>query len=186
MIKKAENKKGIITLEACITVLFFIMLMLLILGLYRMFMVQNTTAHAAFETAESLSLNAYSAEKLGNGDWDSVGDLINGLFGMFSNSDYSTYDNWYDSDENAGDANLADTVKTRFVAYLSGGDEDAADLFLESLNVADGLEGLDFSGSYIDSGILYVQVKYDLQYDFKIGPLDTVSVEQTACAKLWK
>ena len=57
---------------------------------------------------------------------------------------------------------------------------------LERLNVKDGLEGIDFSGSRVVDDILYVNVKYKLKYDFRIGSLGEIDVNQETCAKLWK
>lgn len=176
---------GLLSLEACISVLIFMMMMLILAGLFRMFMAQNATAHAALETAQSLSLDAYAGKKIGNGSLDSVGDLINGLFGLFNDDDFSSYDNWF-GEEADQDANVEEVVKRRFTAYLSGGDTSGADELLERLNVVDGLEGIDFSGSRVENGKLYVSVKYKLKYDFQIGGLGQVEVEQEACAKLWQ
>lgn len=180
---KKENQEGIITLEACISVLSFLMLMLLLAGLFRMFMAQNLLAHAALETAESLALDAYSANKIGGGNWESIGDLINNLFESANNDDFSTYDTWYDD---SPDASVGNAVQTRLTAYLSGGDRTEADELLKRLNVKDGIEGIDLSESHVENGVLYVVLKYQLEYDFKIGNLGEVKVSQTACSKIWK
>lgn len=180
---KEISNSGMLSLEACISVLMFLMLMLLLSGFFRMFMAQNETAHVALETAESLALDAYSAEKIGNGSLESVGDLINGLFGLMNDENFTSYSDWYSEEP---EVLLADVVKKRFVAYLSGGDVEKADQLLERLNVKDGLEGIDFSGSRVVDDILYVNVKYKLKYDFRIGSLGEIDVNQETCAKLWK
>lgn len=181
--KKEITQKGVITLEACISVLSFMMLMLLFAGFFRMFMAQNLTAHAVLETAQSLSLDAYSAEKIGSGNWGSVGELINNLFDYINNDDFSSYQDWYSDD---ADAAVKDIVRTRFIAYLSGGDKTAADMLLKRLNVENGVDGIDFSGTCVKDGVLYVTLRYQLKYDFKIGNLGKVEVYQKACAKIWQ
>lgn len=196
---KRNNISGMISLEACISVLAFMMLMLLMAGLFRMFMAQNATAHAALETAESLALDAYQAEKLevarmdSMETWKSVNNFLNGLFAAGADENFSSFDRWYDGKESGtiqekenAKVLLENTVKTRFVAYLTGGDEDEADAMLTRLNVVDGLKGINFSGSRVENGVLYVNIKYKLKYDFQIGGLGQIDVEQESCSKLWK
>lgn len=201
MLTREEQKKieGMLSLEACISVMFFLILMLLMAGLFRMFMAQNATAHAVLETAESLSLDNYAAQKIGNGSLGSVGEFINGLFDMRNDDNFFSYNNWSmkESDENKSklseklfdgkpDESVESAVKRRFIAYISGGDADEADRFLEKLNVKDGLDGIDFSGSKVENDILYVHIKYKLKYDFHIGNLNEIQVDQKACSRLWK
>jgi len=181
--KQRNKERGMLSLEACVSVMAFLLLMLLVAGLFRMFMAQNATAHAALQTAQSLSLDAYAAKNVGNGDLESVGGLLGGLFGWGNNDDFSSYDDWY---SDAPDVPLESAIKTRFVAYLTGGDAEAADAMLERLNVADGLDGIDFSKSHVTSGILYVVLSYQLEYDFKLGELGEIEVVQEASSKLWK
>lgn len=178
-----ENQRGIISLEACISVLSFLILMLLLAGLFRMFMAQNLTAHAALESAQSLALDAYSGKKIGNGSWESTGSLLNGVFDRINNDDFSSYDDWFS--ENA-DVSVENAVEKRFIGFLAGGDRTKADQLLKRLNVKEGIEGVDFSFSKTENGMLYVEIRYQLEYDFQIGGLGTVEVKQKACAKLWQ
>ena len=184
-----KNDNGVITLEACISVLSFLILMLLLLSLFVMFMAQNVTSHVVLQTSQSLSLDVYSIDKLSvsSGSIETVGDYLGefvaNLFGSSDNNpSFVTDDKWYEGDEAA----IATAVKTRFVGYLIGGDETEADEFLKRMNIVDGLNGLDFSGSHVDNDTLYIVLKYDLKYDFNIWNVGTVKVEQTTCSKLWK
>lgn len=177
------NTTGALSLEACISVLSFLMLMLMLAGFFRMFMAQNATAHAALETAESLALDAYASEKIGNGGWGSLGDIAGGLISSGNDEDFTSYRDWHSKEP---EESVSDAVKKRFTAYLAGGDADKADQMLERFNVKDGLDGVDFSASYVKDDILYVKIKYKLEYDFQIGSLGEIEVAQEACAKLWK
>lgn len=184
-----NNQRGAITLEACVSVLAFVLLMLMLSSLFIMFMAQNVTAHVTLQTAQSLSMEAYSIEKLRqeDGELGTVGghltDFITGLFGTPENKPGFVMDyKWYDAEEK----DVPQAVKTRFVGYLSGGDQEEADRILKQLNVVEGLEGLDFSGSKVQDGVLYVVLKYKLEYDFNVWELGVIDVEQEACSKLWK
>lgn len=186
---RKSSQRGAITLEACVSVLSFLVLMLILSSLFVMFMAQNVTAHVTLQAAESLSLDAYRIEKLMKED-GKIGTVSGNLAQMVakvtgSSSDnpyYVTDDRWYNGDS----AQISQVVKTRFVGYLTGGDEIKADEKLKSLNVVGGLSGLDFSESYVSDYTLYIVLKYKLEYDFNIWGLGTVAVEQRTCSKLWK
>ena len=186
---RKSSQRGAITLEACISVLSFLVLMLILSSLFVMFMAQNVTAHVTLQAAQSLSLDAYRIEKLMKEDGkmgtvsDNLAQMVAKVTGSSSDNPYYVTDNrWYNGDA----AQISKTVKTRFVGYLTGGDEIKADEKLKSLNIAGGLSGLDFSESYVSDHTLYIVLKYKLEYDFNIWGLGTVVVEQRACSKLWK
>ena len=77
-------------------------------------------------------------------------------------------------------------VKTRFIAYLTSGDPDKADDILERYHVVDGVDGLDFSGSYVEDGKLYLSVKYEIEYEFNVFNFGSNKFEHKVCSKLWK
>lgn len=185
-----DNRQcGAITLEACISVFSFLILTLFLSSLFIMFMAQNVTAHVSLQTAEGLSFDVYATEKLIKEDGkigslgDNLGQLVAKLCGSSTKNPYFVTDSrWYNGDS----SEIAAAVKTRFVGYLTGGDESAADKMLEGMNIVDGLDGLDFSASYVSDDILYIVLKYKLEYEFNAWGVGTIDVEQKACSKLWK
>lgn len=184
-----KNECGAVTLEACISVLSFLILMLLLSSLFVMFMAQNVTAHTVLQTSQSLSLENYTIEKMVLSDGkvgsvsDYLADFVKHLFGSSEkNPNFVTEAHWTSLDSTA----IGEIAKTRFVGYLSGGDKEKADEYLEMLNVVDGLDGLDFSKSYVSDDTLYIVLNYQLEYDFNIWNLGIVDVEQNTCSKLWK
>lgn len=186
---KQKKEEGVITLEACVTVLLFLMLMLMLSSLFKLFMAQNATAHVLLQTSQSLSLDTYSAEKIGNGGLGSVGEFIGGIFGALNDDNFTEYENCYSETNVNGVTSLSintDAVKKRFVAYLNGGDDNKADEFLKSVKVVNGINGLDFSKSYVENDVLYLVLKYELEYDMNFGNLSNIKVEQKVCSKLWK
>lgn len=186
---KDSKQQGAITLEACVSVLSFMVLMLLLSSLFVLFMAQNVTAHTVLQTSESLSLDVYAIESLMKEEGkigsvgENLGQFITKLFGSSSDNPYFvTNDRWYTE----GATQLESTIKTRFVGYLTNGDETEADEMLTRMNVVDGLDGLDFSKSYVSNDTLYIVLDYNLEYDFNIWGLGTIEVEQKACSRLWK
>ena len=184
------KKSGVITLEACVSVLAFLILMLMLSSLFIMFMAQNATAHVTLQTAQSLSIDAYAIENnsLEADEATSLehefGQLINRIMGKpEKNTNFTSVEKWFGSEDSSI---IAATVKERFVGYLASGDEHEADRILKRLRVIGGLDGMDFSESYINDDTLYVVVKYKLVYDFKFLSDREFPVKQTACAKLWQ
>ena len=187
MLKKDH---GVITLEACVAVLSFLILMLLLSSLFVMFMAQNATAHTVLQTSESLSIDNYSAKHIGTGGFSnasdavvSIANFIGDLFGVpDDNPNFTGKDKLADASED----DLPKIINKRFIGYLSDGDEKEADRLLKQMNVVNGLDGLDFTDSYVEDDTLYIVLKYELEYDFNIWNVGKVPVKQTACSKLWK
>lgn len=190
MFKKVNNDKGAITLEACVSVLSFLVLMLLLSSLFVFFMAQNTIAHTLLQTSDSLSIDYYAKEHIGTGGAGSVSEVvvsvmnfIGDLFGI-AQDDPSFVGK--DDLTAVSESELSSIIKTRFVGYLAGGNESEADKLLKKMNVVEGLAGLDFSLSHVEDGIIYINLKYKLEYDFNIWDLGIVEVNQKSCSKLWK
>lgn len=77
-------------------------------------------------------------------------------------------------------------IEERFLAYLADGSEDEANRILEKYHIRGGWKGLDFSGSKVSSGKIYIKIKYTLEYEFNFFDLACLDVEQSACSKIWK
>lgn len=187
---KKSDSKGVITLEACVSVLSFLLLLLMLAGLFTMFMAQNETSHAVLQTSQSLSIDAYAAKQIGDGGASSVSDVvvsiskfIGKLFGKpDDNTNFAINNKWYDGKNE----DIAKTVKTRFTAYISGGDDKKANEQLKHLNIVNGLDGCDFTKSYVSDDTLYIVLEYKLKYNFQLPGLNDIPVKQTTCSKLWK
>ncbi|MBE7038162.1 MAG: hypothetical protein E7404_04580 [Ruminococcaceae bacterium] len=189
---KKHSNSGVITLEACVVVVSFLILMLLLSSLFLIFMAQNITSHVVLQATQSLATEVYSIDKLlleSSADATNVGDFLGDLIRDLSNVDTDAREDktnfnfeakWYEQDD------VSEAVKSRFVGYLNGGNEEEASSFLKNLNIVNGLDGLDFSGSYVENDTLYVNLKYEMEYDFQPANMENIKVEQTACSKLWK
>ena len=157
MKRKASN--GSITLEASIMVPMFIMLMLLVNGLFIMFMGQQIMTNALVQSAKSLSYDPYSTQRVGDGASSSLMEVFTDIFSAFGTGHTSTSPWFEDSDDVAAEA------KNRFVAYLRANDADAKNL-LNQIGVENGIYGLDFSESTVEDGILTVCLKYRQEFIF--------------------
>lgn len=192
---RKHSDQGVITLEACVSVLSFLILMLFLSSLFVMFMAQNLTGHVVLQTSQSMAMDVYRTDSLirEEGKVVSIGaamtEFITKMVGSSDEDPYFiTDERWYQTKdgEDPDSAVVAEAVKKRFLGYISGGDETKADELLKSMNVVNGLDGLDFSGCKVESKNLYVVVKYELEYDFNLWNAKPLQVEQTSCSKLWK
>jgi hypothetical protein len=187
---KKKNREGAVTLEACIVVTLFILFMLFLYSLFVVFLGHHSIGHAVLQSSESLSMDPYFSEQFTNSTDtpESVGDLLaiaaNNIFKLNGASKYySSNIKWYDTKH----AESVEAVaKARFIAYFADGNEDDAKVLLDTYNVQNGLDGLDFSESRVEGGILYITVKYTMDYEFNFFNMAKQPVRQSAKAKLWK
>lgn len=168
-------------MEASIALTIFIFLMLFMYSFLVIFEARNQIGHVLLTTADSLALDAFANESLG--DDDSVQGILYGIYGktQSSNGSYTESSKWY-----SGGGAVEETVKTRFLSYLSGGDRAEADRILKELNIVGGLDGLDFSNCSVSGDDLFLEVHYKLEYEFQVFNLDTLSFSQSCCSKIWK
>lgn len=187
---KISEKKGSITLEACVSLFMFTFLMLFVAGLMVLYMAQAGMSHALLQTSESMSLDPYAIEQLnltGAGVEASIGVYVSDLVTkMFGNNDlnpyFTTSKRWYKPENKTMIQNVA---KQRFVGYLANGNESKADDLLKKYNIVDGLNGLDFSESEVKDGDLYLVVKYKMEYEFNAFGLGKIDVKQKAKVRLF-
>lgn len=193
MSKKRDREKGLLSLEACIALPIFMFLMFFLYSFFVVFEARNEMAHVLLSTADSLSFDA--CENSGLGESGTVGQVFYRLYGMNTNSqsDFTDYRTWYDfaaAEDGQGnqsiDGTFEDIIRSRFIAYLTGGESAEAEEILERYHVKDGVNGLDFSGSRVEGGKLYLSVKYTLTYEFRVFDGGEARFEQSACSRLWK
>lgn len=201
---RKRNDSGAMTLEAMIFVTMFMLIMLILAGLFPMFMMKNASSHALIQASTGMSLDAYALKafnyevytgpesleynkvtKIGN-----IGDVLeNEVFGKMIGTNsgdtmFATDGYWYD-EKVAADGEVAAACRKMYIAYLAGS-ETNAEQYLKRVNVRGGLAGLNFAKSKVENGVLTITVEYDLEYPFKIWGLDAVHVEQSAKARLWQ
>lgn len=212
--KKKED--GVLTLEASISLTIFIFMMLFLYSLFVVFEARNVMAHATLATADSLSIDVYETEKISGSDdlGTLMSDIYHSVFDndspFYSNSKWYTLDgnsttwnkNVYvsaEGSENDGQFSdqygnsayvsdaFATVVKDRFFAYLVGSDNRSdIEEFLDKYHIIGGVDGVNFSGTKIVDGDLYIVVSYELDYEFDMFDLMNITFKQSACSKIWK
>ncbi|MBR1529595.1 MAG: hypothetical protein IJ642_09905 [Oscillospiraceae bacterium] len=182
-----DQENGMVTLEACVSVLFFMIIMFLLWGMFLMYMAQNATAHALLQTSQSLALDNYSAQKLeaGTGFPANTSQLTVRLLQRADILPNGTSYFVLNEDLTKSSADIPAIAKKRFIGYLANGDEDKADTMLKQMKVENGLDGLNFSESEVDGDNLKIIVTYQLNYAFQIASWGKTNVRQETLARLW-
>lgn len=211
---KTGKESGLLSLEASITLTIFIFMMLFLYSFFVVFEARNEMAHVTLSVADSLSLDGIYNSK--NIDSETVAKLLTQIFGKKANDMAYFTDNraWYDDDSatkndaalkasgtqttgksgpgsgggsrSSSDSLFEEVIRKRYIAYLAGGDRDMAEKVLKRLHIKGGVNGLDFSGSYVVGGELHLKVKYELEYEFKVFGIGVGKFEHSVCSKLWK
>lgn len=193
MKRKRNGERGLLSLEASITLTIFMFLMFFLYSFFVVFEARNEMAHVLLSTADSLSLDVYGNAELGESG--TVGQVIYKLYGLTAGSgnDFTEYRAWHKStsttDDNENtviDGNFESVIRDRFIAYLAAGDRNRAEEILKRYHIKGGVDGLDFSSSRVEDGRLYLSVKYTLEYEFHVFNGGEETFEQSVCSKLWK
>jgi hypothetical protein len=197
--KKQSNSSGTIAIEASIALTLFIFFVLALYSFFAVFEVQGKVSNAVFQSSQSLSVDPFAIDKT-YVDFDeekslnAIAFLIDklGMQKSVVHDKFVTKNNkWF---QNSGKASnnkeLARVVKNRFIAYLTAdGTESAAEALLKKYRVHNGLKGMNFNDSQIDSdGNITVCVKYQVDYVFDcptIG-IPPMTFKQSSLSHMWR
>lgn len=200
------REDGSVTVEATLCVTLFMIFALFLTTLFYTVYVQEAISHSIIQTADSLSMEAYSIKKLQPDENTGVKAAITALgVRLFStsNSDehFYTEQRWFAEDRleeqyveraeiSAGNPalrtiDLSEIIKTRFVGFFANGDEEYADAFLKKMGVVDGLNGISFTESQVKNGNLYIKAKFKVKYLINIGKIGEINASQEYCSKIW-
>lgn len=173
-IKKCN--RGSLTLEACMVVPMFIVLMLLVNGFFVMFMGQQIMCHALIQSAKSLAFDPYASQRVAENEDDQLAEMFVDIF-SFAEGDHVSTEQWYKEDTE----NLDEVVEERFIAYLKL-TKSGTEKVLEQIGIKDGLDGLDFSGCTLEEGILTIKANYTQEFIF--NATDLTSFERSISVKV--
>lgn len=181
-----DNRAGIISIEAAIGITLFLFAILFFYAMFYVTLARNLISHALLQTSQSMALDAYESNKFtadSNASWNAndVSQLLNNWLGIAgANNGYVDSSRWYEGSV----GNLAGVIRHRFASYLSGGESQTNER-LKALGVEDGLDGMNFSGSYVKGGDLYIILKYEIEPWINFFHVTPIQMTLQARAKLW-
>lgn len=181
---RSKSDSGTVILETSIVLPLFMLVILFIYGLFSITSAQNQMTHALIQSSKSLSLDPYLTEHIDSASeadtfWSSLGSMVLDFARLSNDKHFSSSDDWY---KGSGDASLA---KDRFVGFLTGGDETAADKKLKDLGIVNGLSGITFDMK-IAGEDMTITMKYEIQFWVDAFDLGKIPMEQSITTKLWK
>lgn len=172
--KKRES--GILTVEASITLTFFTLFVLFLFSFIGVYQAENMVSHATLQAADSLALECALRN---NTDSENTEDVLFSVKKLTGSDSVDT-----SSLEPLGEDNLAEVLKTKFIAAV-GSDESAADAVLQRYGVKNGLSGVSFDSSTVDVGSsdIIVRVNYTVKLKVSFLGADEIALTKTAKAK---
>lgn len=185
-----QKKEGVVSLEACIVLPIFIFVLMFFYGFMVFFSGHQLLSHSLIQSAQSLSLDPFATERLETSweDMEDGSDLIQALYAEALGGDdyFSSNEKWYKENEEL----LLETAKNRFLGYLVGTGttseiESQADDMLKYLRIQNGIDGLDFSGTKIEDGVLTLSIKYKQEFIFNFQGLAAFDRNQSISITLW-
>lgn len=174
-----SEETGIISLEACIVIPIFIFIMLWFYSFFILFYAHNVMSNTLVQTAESMSLDPYSYEKLNMSEFPEsiVQALVRGFDELTDNNFYNN--DWCKS--GSGKENTA--ACERFYAILGDGSENKAKSKLDAMKII--RNDTNFINCSIENGEIHIKLKYKIKYLFDAFNMGKIEMEQEACSKLW-
>ena len=196
MKKYLKKESGSLILETSIVLPIFILVMVFVLGLFNVVYAQNQITHTLIQTTTSLSLDSYLNDKVNS--WFKQEASLEELDDVFielkrsviaKDPHFTSKTDWYstkDADLEEGETLSGDEsiARLRFIGYLTGGDEDAAQDRLEALGVINGLSGMQFTVNFDDKNVV-VTSEYTLQFWADYFGIGKIPMKQSITSKLW-
>ena len=204
----AGQEKGTISLEACIVFPFFVMLMLTAFGFIMFFLGQYMVSHAAVQCADSLALDSFATEYLGDHPYQTMGEGITTLVRETVGKEIGRRDNAFSSNSAwyQDPSEVQEEARSRFRAFMTGVSDHARSVYgraqaeayaadretvrrmdrlLSLCGIIGGLDGLDFSGSRVAEGDLMLVIRYSQRFVFDFQGLTVFPREITVRTSMW-
>ena len=171
-----KKNKGALTIEASVVLTLFTFFVLFFLGFGRVYRAQSTVSHATLQAADAISTESFLRENL------SADDAAKALFvAQYMQGGATVNANLFKSLREISIPNLA---KEKFTAAVADSSASANDV-LTGLGVKDGIDGVDFSLSRINSATDEVILKatYTVKLQFPFFGINEFEMSKSAKVK---
>lgn len=171
-----KNERGVLTVEASIVLCVFALFILFLFSFATIYRAENMVSHATLQAADAVALESYLRETAYETDEQKVLFWANRLNGQDSIS--------ADSFESLRTADLEAITKEKF-ALAVGETAEQADRVLKNLGVDGGLDGIDFSESYVDltTNDIIIRANYTMKMKFPVFGANQLTASKSAKAK---
>jgi len=188
---RQHQQRGSLTLEAALVLPIFLFIILFVFSIFGIVSAHNQISHAFIQSSSSLSMDPYLFEQASlagessTSFWGGLGDMFSDIKRLDNDPYFMAHTDWYTPGDKTTILTSNNVIKRRFIAYLTGGDEMAADEKLTNLRVKDGLKGIKFTAEAVGDE-LTITVEYSLRMLFDFGQDLVMPVKQAAKVRLWK
>lgn len=175
-----NDEKGMLVIEASLALTAFMFFILFFLSFSRVYRAQEVVAHATFQTAQTLAVESYTRETVGEqgtlGAISKLSDFITSITGKTRPAILDEYSSL------GSVSNLKKVISDSFALSISD-NVTKADEKLKQLGVVEGLKGIDFEGSSVSGNLITIKVTYKLTLQFNFFGVDELTLTKTAVCK---
>lgn len=194
-----KNQSGVITIEASLSFMIFMFLIMFIYCFSNVYIAQNTINHATIQAAQRIALESYGREKLGNstvlksanGVKNTVENTVNTFSNVFFNKDGGFELSFMDSVTPIDSASqLEHLIKKAMIESMvqsglgSNADTDA-DNKLKSIGIDKAWDDISFSGTKLTTKDIIIVVTYDVHLKYPFMGIDKITITKSAKSRLF-
>lgn len=195
-IDRYNKEKGIITIEASLSFMIFMFLIMFIYCFSNIYIAQNIMNHAVIQATQTIALESYGREKIGNTTAittantvvSEIEDIANTLFKNSGAFEISLLDSVTEIDSTNQLKNIVKKAMTEALVNVSSGNdyEENAVNKLKSVGIDDAWNDIDFSGTKLTKEEIIITVTYDVRLKYPFFGKEKVTITKSAKSKLFK
>lgn len=182
-----QNKEsGVVTVDATISLCLTVFLMVLIIDVGAVYQAQNYTYHGVLQTTKALSVYVHRIDIREDADSE-LETLVKNMLksiNVLQDTQEEKVSRLWQKDKVGNARQIAEMMYPVCLA----GDMENANRQLQQYGIADGLHGMDFTGTTIDTNKqqLIVKAKMRVNFPLPVFGFAYIDLEQSACARLWE
>lgn len=180
--KRKDNEKGVLAVEASIVLFFLIFFMLFIWNFAGVFSAQNAVSHASMQATQAIAVDNLSkalAESKNQSTVQTMGDItkfvnpILEFLGFDKISEFKTFD------QNSAKYQVYEKL---FYYFIGGenGEEVAKEMGIDTQTIR-----FEIDETLLSAGTLRVKITYDVKLKFGVFGLDKMTFTKYASCKLY-
>ena len=171
-----KNERGVLSVEASIVLCMLTLFVLFLFNFVLVYRAENMVSHATLQSADAVALESYLRETTFETDEERVLFWANRINGSTEIPE--------ESFESLRSVDLPTLAKEKFLLAIDD-DPKEADSKLKKLGVKDGIDGIDFSESYVEltTNDVIVKASYTVNMKFPVFGASELKVTKAAKAK---
>ncbi|MCR5587228.1 MAG: hypothetical protein K6F77_06830 [Lachnospiraceae bacterium] len=194
MSKFINNEKGVMSIDAIISLTLFTFLVMFLIDIAVVYQAQNYVYHGMIQTSKEIAIFTYQVSLVDEFEVDDTGHTTNiaalverignkfniaALKKMKAQTDMREY--WKKGEE----ADIINMIKAMYPECIAGSNEDA-DKWLKFYGLKDGMDSIDFKGSKKENQDIVICATFDVNLLFPVFGKDKITLKQSTRARSWE